>query len=83
MAAADIYMCHMFITRRVHGGFYGFDLKKGNGHLGKLNMNVLDSSMIKKIAHDSKSKRRKQRCTYNPCGLTAVRERLQELFFSD
>ena len=50
MPASDIYiyMCHMFITRRVHGGFYGLDLKKGNGHLGKLDMNALDSSMIKK-----------------------------------
>ena len=76
-------MCHMFITRRVHGGFYGLDLKKGNGHLGKLDMYALDSSKIKKMAADCKFKRRKQRCTYDPCGLTAVRERLLGCFFSD
>ena len=36
MPVCGVYMCYMFITQRVHGRFYGRDLKKGNGRLGKL-----------------------------------------------
>ena len=50
-------MCRMFIIRRVHRRFYGlYFIKKANSHLGKVTMDMLDSSMIKKMAADSKSK---------------------------
>ena len=41
-------------------------LKKGNGRLGKLTMNTVDSSMMKKTVVDSKTKGRKPGST---CGL--------------
>ena len=40
--------------------------KKGNGHLGKIAIDTLDSSMVKKTAADSKAKGNKPGST---CGL--------------
>ena len=50
------YICHTFIPRREHGGFYGLDLKKGNDGHGNLAMNILDLSIMKEMAADSKAK---------------------------
>ena len=56
-----------FQTWRVHGRFYVLDLgKKGNGRLGKLAIDTLDSSLMKETAADSKAKRKKPGST---CGL--------------
>ena len=53
-----------FITQRVHGRFYRLDIKiLKNGHLGKLAIDKLDSSMMKKMTTDSKSKETKHRHT--------------------
>ena len=56
----------MFITRRVHRRFYGLDLKKGNGRLGKLAIDALDSSMMR--AADSKAKGKKPGSTRSLLG---------------
>ena len=47
-----IYMCHTFLTLRVHRRFYGLYLKKRIDHLGKFSMDILNSSMMKKTAAD-------------------------------
>ena len=36
-----LLQCRMYITRRVHGRFYGLNLKKGNGRLGKPAMRLI------------------------------------------
>ena len=64
-------MCHTFITRGVHGRFYGLYLKKENGCHGKHAMDTLDSSMMKKTAAVSNSKGKKlypsMTCVVNSC----------------
>ena len=46
------YMCRVFISgeSRVHGRFYGLDLKKGNGRLGTLHRYTGTVKMIKKMS---------------------------------
>ena len=61
----------------MYGRFYGLDLKKkGNGHIGKLAIDTLDLSMMKKMAADLKAKGKQLGW------LIGVRERILE-FFSD
>ena len=66
-----ICVCCTFITRRLHGRFYGLDLKKGNTCLGKPDIDTLDSSRVKKTAADSKAKGKKPdlhaACLVNSC----------------
>ena len=54
----SVYMCRMFINRRVEStlNILRTRLNKGNGRLGKPAIDTLDSSMIKKMAADSKAK---------------------------
>ena len=51
--------------------FYRLDLKKGNSRRGKLAIDTLDSSMMKKTAADSKAKGKKPgshaACLVNSC----------------
>ena len=60
-------MCFTFITRSVHGRFYGLDLC-----LGKLAIDTLDS----------KAKGKKPGSTSSLLGLVAARKRILE-FYSD
>ena len=53
-----LHVAHV-LTRRVHGRIYRLDLKKGNGQLGKLDIDTLDSSMMKKMATDLKTNGKK------------------------
>ena len=84
MPVCSIYMCCMFITQRVESAWkiLRTRLKKGNGRLGKLAIDTLDSSMMKKTAADSKAKGKKPGSTHGLLGLIAVRERMLE-FYSD
>ena len=54
-------MCHTFISRIVRSAWKILQtlLKEGNGCLGKLAIDTLDSSMMKKMAADSKAKGKK------------------------
>ena len=56
-----IYMCCMFITSRVEsaGKILWTQFKKGDSLFGKFTIDTLDSSMIKKMAADSKAKGKK------------------------
>ena len=45
---------------------YGLDLKRGNGRLGKLAIDTLDSLLMKKMAADSKAKGKKM-YTHTTC----------------
>ena len=70
-----IYIHRTFITRRVHGRFYGLDFKNvGNGRLGKLAIDTLVLSMMKKMAADSMAQG-KNLDLHGPAWLIAVRER--------
>ena len=76
MAVCGIYMCRKSIAQRVHGRFYGLDfLKRGNGRHGKLAMDTLDLSTMKKMAVVSNSKGKK---LYTPttCVVNSCQERL-------
>ena len=52
--SVSMYIC-VIHNPGVQGRFYGLDLKKGNGHLGKYAMEVT-RLMMKKRTADSKSK---------------------------
>ena len=56
-----IYMCRTFIIRRVASARTSLrtPLKKGNGCLGKLAMDTLDSSRMKNTAADLTAKGKK------------------------
>ena len=49
----SVYIFSYIHNPGVHGRFYGLDLNE-NGHLGKPVVDMLDSSMMKKTAADSK-----------------------------
>ena len=64
-------LAHMvYITRRVHGRFTDstYIKKGGNGRRGKLAIDTLDSSMMKKTAADSKTKGSKPESTRDLLG---------------
>ena len=66
MPVCCIYMCHMFITRRIHRRFYGLNLKKEM--VIKPAIDTLDSSMMNKIVADSKAKGKKPGSTHGLLG---------------
>ena len=61
MAVCGVYIvCRIFTTPSVHGSVYGLNLLKGNFRLGKVAMDTLHLSVMKKTAADLKSKGKKQ-----------------------
>ena len=59
ISICDIYMCHMFNNPESAQKILRPDLKNGNDHLGKLAIDRLDSSMMKKMAAYFKTKGKK------------------------
>ena len=76
---AYIFICAYIHNPRVHGRFYGLDLKKELVVLENKPLRMLDQLMMKKMTADSKSKRKNTGYT-RPTWSIAVRERLLELY---
>ena len=69
-ASMYLYMCHMFITRRVESArkILPTQLKKGNGPLEKPAIDTLDSSIMKITAADSMANGMKLGSTHDLLG---------------